>query len=71
MKNPHETFCWRLSSIGLMPSLKLALVLVGFVFLAACASEPTPESPESPAQVKADAKARDAFARDLPKPRER
>ena len=71
MKNSHETFCPRQSSIGLMSSMKLALVSTGFVFLAACSNGPSPEPPENPAQTKADVQKREAFARDLPKPQER
>ena len=54
-----------------MSSMKLALLFTGFVFLAACSNGPGPEKTEDAAQMKADAKAREAFARDLPKPRER
>jgi hypothetical protein len=53
-------------------SAKFALVLGAAVILAACAGgPPTPPPPEDPAQAKADAKAREDFARDLPKPPER
>jgi hypothetical protein len=55
----------------LMPSTKLVLVFIGFVFLAACATGPNPAPPENPAQTKADVQAREAFARDLPRPQER
>ena len=71
MKNSHKTFGPRQSSIGLMSSMKLAVVSTGFVFLAACSSGPSPEPPENPAQAKADVQKREAFARDLPKPQER
>jgi hypothetical protein len=54
-----------------MSSMKRAFVFLGFVLLAACSNGPTPPPPENPAQTKADAQARDAFARDLPKPQER
>ena len=51
---------------------KLALVLSATVLLAGCAGgPPTPPPPPDPAEVKADAKAREEFARDLPKPPER
>jgi hypothetical protein len=51
---------------------KFALALSATVLLAACAGgPPPPPPPEDPAQVKADIKARDDFARDLPKPPER
>jgi hypothetical protein len=71
MKNLNETFCSSQSSIGLMSSMKLAVVSTGFVFLAACSNGPSPEPPENPAQTKADVQKREAFARDLPKPQER
>ena len=52
--------------------MKFLLVCVLSVLLAACAGgPPTPPPPEDPAQVKADLKAREEFARDLPKPPER
>lgn len=51
---------------------KLALVLGATVLLAGCAGgPPTPPPPPDPAEVKAETKARDDFARDLPKPPER
>jgi hypothetical protein len=50
----------------------LALVFASTMLLAACAGgPPTPPPPPDPAQVKADVKAREEFARDLPKPPER
>jgi hypothetical protein len=58
-------------SIEPMPSIKFALVLLGFVLLAACSNGPSPPPPENPAQTKADVQKREAFARDLPKPQER
>jgi hypothetical protein len=49
-----------------------ALAVGATVFLAACAAgPPPPPPPEDPAKVKADIKAREEFARDLPKPPER
>jgi len=48
--------------------LFLALVVV---FLAACSGGPPPPPPQDPAQAKADARAREDFARNLPKPPER
>ena len=52
--------------------MKLALIFAATLLLAACAGgPPTPPPPEDPAQVKADIKAREEFARDLPKPPER
>ena len=50
------------------------LLLIGGVaaVLVGCAGgPPTPPPPPDPAQVKADIKAREDFARDLPKPPER
>jgi len=48
---------------------KRALVLSATVLLAGCAGgPPTPPPPPNPAEVKADIKAREEFARDLPKP---
>lgn len=53
-------------------NLVFALVVSATVLLAGCAGgPPTPPPPPDPAQVKADIKARDDFARDLPKPPER
>ena len=53
-------------------AMKLALIFAATLLLAACAGgPPTPPPPEDPAQVKADIKAREEFARDLPKPPER
>ena len=52
--------------------MRLVLLLGAAVYLGACAGgPPTPPPPEDPAQVKADIKAREEFARDLPKPPER
>jgi hypothetical protein len=52
--------------------MKLALTLSATVLLAGCAGgPPTPPPPPNPAEVKADIKAREDFARDLPKPPER
>ena len=52
--------------------VKLALVLTATALLAGCAGgPPSPPPPRDPAEVKAETKARDDFARDLPKPRER
>lgn len=49
-----------------------ALVASAALVLAGCAGgPPTPPPPPDPAEVKADIKARDDFARDLPKPPER
>jgi hypothetical protein len=51
--------------------MKFFLLCLLSVFLAACASETAPDSPENPAQTKADIKTREDFARNLPKPPER
>jgi hypothetical protein len=52
--------------------VKLALVLGTAILLAGCAGgPPTPPPPPDPAEVKAETKAREDFARDLPKPPER
>lgn len=52
--------------------VKWALALSTAVLLAGCAGgPPTPPPPQDPAEVKAETKARDDFARDLPKPPER
>jgi hypothetical protein len=52
--------------------VKLALALSAAVLLAGCAGgPPTPPPPQDPAEVKAETKAREDFARDLPKPPER
>ena len=57
---------------GMQGIAKLALVLSATVLLAGCAGgPPTPPPPPDPAEVKAETKAREDFARDLPKPRER
>ena len=45
----------------------LALILLGF--LTACASRPN-EALQDPSEVKAETKAREEFAKTLPKPRE-
>lgn len=50
--------------------MKFVLVFSAFAFLAACANEPGADNPQNPAQTKADIKARDEFARNLPKPPE-
>jgi hypothetical protein len=49
--------------------MRFVLVSVTLFFLANCASEPLPENPD--AQAKKDVKAREEFARNLPKPPER
>ncbi len=46
----------------------LALILLGL--LTACASKPDNSVLQDPSQMKADAKAREEFAKSLPKPRE-
>jgi hypothetical protein len=52
--------------------LKLALIFVVAAMLAACSGgPPPPPPPEDPAQAKAEAQAREDFARNLPKPPER
>lgn len=54
------------------PGMKLFLISGATILLAACAGgPPTPPPPPDPAQVKADIKAREEFARDLPKPPDR
>lgn len=56
----------------ILAGMKLVLIFAATLLLAACAGgPPTPPPPEDPAQVKADIKAREEFARDLPKPPER
>ena len=50
-------------------AMRLILASLMLFFMAACASEPLPENPD--AQIKKDVKARDEFARNLPKPPER
>ena len=52
--------------------VKMALALSAAVLLAGCAGgPPTTPPPQDPAEVKAETKAREDFARDLPKPPER
>lgn len=68
MNNQAERSALRCFGAG----VKFGLVLCAAVLLAGCAGgPPTPPPPPDPAQVKADIKARDDFARDLPKPPER
>jgi outer membrane biogenesis lipoprotein LolB len=52
-------------------TMKWVALSVVCIFLAACASEPAADSPESNVPTKADIKNRDDFARTLPKPPER
>ena len=54
--------------VSLNPMRFVVVSLIVFL-LAACASEPLPENPD--VQTKKDVKARDEFARTLPKPPER
>jgi hypothetical protein len=57
---------------SILAGMKLSLAVGALVSLAACSGgPPTPPPPENPAQVKADIKAREDFARDLPKPPDR
>jgi hypothetical protein len=52
-------------------TLQIVLIFSAIAMLAGCAGgPPPPPPPEDPAQAKADAKARDDFARSLPKPPE-
>ncbi|HEX8490096.1 MAG TPA: hypothetical protein VF626_03685 [Chthoniobacterales bacterium] len=52
--------------------LKLVLIFFAAAVLAACTGgPPSPPPPEDPAQAKAEAQAREDFARNLPKPPER
>jgi hypothetical protein len=52
--------------------MRFVLLSLVVVFLAACAGgPPPPPPPQDPTQAKADAKAREEFARNLPKPPER
>ena len=62
-----------MKNLRLIPArTKLAAVFGAGIILAACSGgPPTPPPPENPAQVKADIKAREEFARNLPKPPER
>jgi hypothetical protein len=56
---------------GLTMSVRIVFLSVLVAFLAACASGPPPPPPQDPAQAKAEAKAREDFAKTLPKPPER
>ena len=59
------------SRVSTIPMRFVFLSLV-VVFLAACAGgPPPPPPPQDPTQAKADAKAREEFAKNLPKPPER
>jgi uncharacterized lipoprotein len=49
--------------------MRFAVASLIVFLLAACASEPLPVNPD--AQTKKDVKARDEFARELPRPPER
>lgn len=49
--------------------MRFVVAFLMLLLLAACASEPLPENPD--VQIKKDVKARDEFARNLPKPPER
>ena len=51
--------------------MRFVLISCLLFLLAACANEPVADAPENPAKAKADLKARDEFARNLPKPPER
>jgi hypothetical protein len=52
--------------------VKLVLVLTATALLGGCAGgPPPPPPPRDPAEVKAETKAREDFARDLPRPPER
>jgi len=52
--------------------MRLVFLLLVVAFLAACAGgPPPPPPPQDPAQAKAEAKAREDFAKTLPKPPER
>ena len=62
----------RISSLIRWATLQFVLVLGAAAVLAGCTGgPPLPPPPEDPAQAKADAKAREDFARSLPKPPER
>ena len=50
--------------------MKTVLGLILLCLLAACANKPN-DAMQDPSQIKADAKARDEFAKTLPKPPER
>jgi len=50
--------------------MKLVLAFIFLSVLTGCATKPNEPSPDS-TQTKADIKARDEFARNLPKPSER
>ena len=68
LENQTERGALRCTRAG----VRLALVLSATALLAGCAGgPPTPPPPPNPAEVKADVKAREEFARDLPKPPER
>jgi hypothetical protein len=73
MKNPDAANNLRFPLIRAALTLpKFALVFSAAVILMACAGgPPPPPPPEDPAQTKADIKAREDFARNLPKPPER
>ncbi len=68
IKNPAERGIRRRARTA----AKLVLVLAAAALVAGCAGgPPTPPPPPDPAEVKAETKAREEFARDLPKPPER
>ena len=52
-----------------LQTMRFAVTSLILFLLAACASEPLPVNPD--AQIKKDVKARDEFARELPRPPER
>jgi hypothetical protein len=51
-------------------AMKFLFALIFLSLLTACASRPEPPTMQDPKQAKADAKAREEFAKTLPKPRE-
>lgn len=50
--------------------MKMVSLILLLALLAACANEPGEENVRDPAPTKAEVKAREDFARTLPKPRE-
>ena len=73
MKNQDAANALRFPLIRVALALaKFALVFSAAVILIGCSGgPPPPPPPEDPAQTKADIKAREEFARNLPKPPER
>ena len=57
-------------NVSRLKTMKFVFALIFLSFLTACSNRPDPAALQDPKQARADARAREEFAKTLPKPRE-